>query len=89
MIKGLNPIAMLLSLSLAGCSKTVDVVFQQQIVPQSLLDCPVEPRPGAIFTESQLLDYFEEVRAAGNACRVNLDAVRQYLQQKNKDSTAK
>lgn len=50
-------------------------------VPDHLLSCPAEPKPPAdAELVSDLLDWVEDVRAAGAECRLDLESVRRLLQ---------
>lgn len=43
--------------------------------PEILLTCPDEPVPGDIQTQSDFLNWVEDLRVAGGECRANLRAV--------------
>lgn len=66
------------TMSLTACTTSKTIVWTPP-VPAALLSCPDEPKPGTIKKESDLVDWVEDVRHAGNVCRENLKAVDKAL----------
>lgn len=64
------PCAVFLCFLAASCSA------YNSAIPDTLLTCQDEPKPGLIARDSDVIDYIEGIRDAGESCRRNLRAVR-------------
>lgn len=54
--------------------------YKRPDLPEHILTCAEEPEPGdEISTQIQLLEWVEEVRSAGEECRINLKTTRRIL----------
>lgn len=63
---------------LTACAEPLVSVRTERItIPEALLTCPVEPKPGEISTQRDVALYLIDLREYGRACEAKLKSVKQ------------